>query len=180
VAVNSLAISPITATLLFRVRRSLILASIGLGLICVSGSVAFGQSPSPQASPVLPQPQPTKEPDPHAAPSSNSQLPPDYETPRPLKNPTLAPQQPPPGQTLPSDSTVPPTMGKEVKPLGTGAAPVISAKGVAASKPAGAAIAPLKQKRTISFSVRTALVVGGAVALGVVTALSLGTSVHPH
>jgi hypothetical protein len=65
-------------------------------------------------------------------------------------------------------------------PLGTAAAPDIRAEGSPASTPAGAAIAPAKQRRIHKFAVRTALVVGAAVAVGVVVALSVGSPSRPQ
>lgn len=85
-------------------------------------------------------------------------------------------------QPIPESQTsaVPPAPSTpQVSPLGTGAAPDLGSRGVPASRPAGAAIAPAKQRRVSIISVRTALLVGGAVALGVVTGLTLGTSARP-
>ena len=64
-------------------------------------------------------------------------------------------------------------------PLGTAAAPEIRRDGVPGSAPAGAAIAPAKQRRVWRFSVKTALVVGAVVAVGVVAGVSLATSSRP-
>lgn len=60
-------------------------------------------------------------------------------------------------------------------PIGTAAAPDEQPSGVAASRPSGAAIAPAKQKRIRTYAVRTALVVGAAVAIGVVVGASLAS-----
>ena len=65
-------------------------------------------------------------------------------------------------------------------PVGTAAAPYEKPGGVPASRPAGAVIAPSKQRRTRSFAIRAALIVGAGVAIGVVTAASLGSSSRPH
>jgi len=64
-------------------------------------------------------------------------------------------------------------------PLGTAAAPDTRPDGVPASAPSGAAIAPAKQKRVRKFSIRTALVVGALVAVGVVAGVTLATSARP-
>jgi hypothetical protein len=64
-------------------------------------------------------------------------------------------------------------------PVGTAAAPY-EKSGVPASRPAGAAIAPAKQRRIRSFAIRTALVVGAVVAIGVVTAASLSSPSRPQ
>jgi hypothetical protein len=81
---------------------------------------------------------------------------------------TAAPQN---SQTKQEDSTP--------VPVGTAAAPY-EKSGVPASQPAGAAIAPAKQRRIHSFAIRIALVVGAAVAVGVVAAASLSSSSRPH
>jgi anti-anti-sigma factor len=58
------------------------------------------------------------------------------------------------------------------EPLGTAAAPSVKTTGVAASRPAGAAIAPAKQKRTRSILIKVGAIVGAGVAVGTVVALS--------
>jgi hypothetical protein len=69
---------------------------------------------------------------------------------------------------------------KETAPGGTAAAPEMRTQGVPASRPSGAAIAAAKQRRVRIFTIRIALVLGGAVAIGVVTAASLGSPSKPH
>jgi hypothetical protein len=65
------------------------------------------------------------------------------------------------------------------KPVGTAAAPYEKTTGVAASRPAGAVIAPAKQRRARSILIRFAVVVGAAVAIGTVVALSHGSPSRP-
>jgi hypothetical protein len=65
------------------------------------------------------------------------------------------------------------------KPVGTAAAESVPATGVAASQPAGTAIAPGKQRRTRSIVLKVGALVGAGVAVGTVAALSLGTSSKP-
>jgi hypothetical protein len=64
-------------------------------------------------------------------------------------------------------------------PAGTAAAPDTRPSGIAASTPSGAAIAPAKQRRVSKFSVRTALIVGAVVAVGIVAGLSLASPSRP-
>jgi anti-anti-sigma factor len=64
--------------------------------------------------------------------------------------------------------------------LGTAAAPSIRTTGVAASRPAGAAIAPAKQKRARSILIRVGVIVGAGVAIGTVVALSSASPSQPH
>jgi hypothetical protein len=65
-------------------------------------------------------------------------------------------------------------------PVGTAAAPFEKGVGVAASRPAGVVIAPAKQRRTRSFLIRVGLIVGAAVAIGTVVALSNTSPSRPH
>jgi hypothetical protein len=64
-------------------------------------------------------------------------------------------------------------------PVGTAAAPYEKATGVAASRPAGAVVAPAKQKRSRSFLIRVGLIVGACVAVGVVVGLSAASPSRP-
>ncbi len=64
-------------------------------------------------------------------------------------------------------------------PVGTAAAPYEKTTGIAASRPAGAVVAPAKQKRSRSFLIRIGLVVGACVAVGTVVALSAGSPSRP-
>ena len=65
------------------------------------------------------------------------------------------------------------------KPIGTAAAPPESTAGVTASRPAGAVIAPAKQRRARSILIRVGLLVGAGVALGTVIALTHATPSQP-
>lgn len=82
-------------------------------------------------------------------------------------------QAPKDGSTIDQQTPVPP-------PVGTAAAPDMRPEGTPASAPAGAAIAPAKQRRVKSFSVRVALLVGAAVAVGIVAGAALGSSSSSH
>jgi len=72
-------------------------------------------------------------------------------------------------------AAVPSQVAKPPQPVGTAAAPELNPEGIPASRPAGAAIAAAKQKRIHTFMIRTAIVVGAAVAIGVVVAASSGS-----
>lgn len=65
------------------------------------------------------------------------------------------------------------------KPVGTAAAPYEKTTGVAASRPAGAVIAPAKQHRARTILIRISLAAGTAVAIGTVVALSHGSPSRP-
>ena len=64
-------------------------------------------------------------------------------------------------------------------PVGTAAAPPEGAAGVTASRPAGAVIAPAKQRRARAILIRVGLLVGAGVAVGTVLALTRGTPSQP-
>jgi cytoskeletal protein RodZ len=65
------------------------------------------------------------------------------------------------------------------KPVGTAAAEAPNANGVAASQPAGVAMAPAKQRRVRTIILRTGAIIGAGVAVGSVVALTAGTSSRP-
>jgi len=71
-------------------------------------------------------------------------------------------------------STLPPQ-----RPVGTAAAEGLNTSGVAASQPAGVAIAPAKQRRVRTIILRTGAIIGAGVAIGTIVALSAGTSSKP-
>ena len=65
------------------------------------------------------------------------------------------------------------------RPVGTAAAEAPDTSGIAASQPAGAAIAPMKQHRVRTIVIKVGAIVAGAAAVGAVVALSEGTSSKP-
>jgi hypothetical protein len=71
------------------------------------------------------------------------------------------------------------TQQQDQEPVGTAAAGGVESTGVAASKPAGAAIAPAKQRRTRSFLIKVSAIVGAGVAIGTVAALSSASPSRP-
>ena len=85
----------------------------------------------------------------------------------------------PSSSTQPSSNQQQPAAQPGQKPVGTAAAESVPATGVAASQPAGTAIAPGKQRRTRSLVIKVGALVGAGVAIGTVAALSLGTSSKP-
>ena len=96
---------------------------------------------------------------------------------------TAAPLPAQQGNTNPSLATRPasePQQTPSSEPVGTAAAPYQKTTGIAASRPAGAVIAPAKQKRARSFLIRVALLAGAAIALGTVAGISAATPSRPH
>ena len=65
------------------------------------------------------------------------------------------------------------------RPVGTAAAGAPTTSGVAASEPAGVAIAPAKQRRARTIVIRMGAIIGAGVAVGSVVALTAGTSSKP-
>jgi hypothetical protein len=65
------------------------------------------------------------------------------------------------------------------KPVGTAAAEPTHANGIAASEPAGVAIAPAKQHRVRTIVIATGAIIGAGIAIGSVAALTAGTSSRP-
>ena len=83
------------------------------------------------------------------------------------------PAQPSAPQT--TQAPAPPT----VPPSGTAAAEAGRISGNAASRPAGAAIAPAKQRQVRSVLIKMGIIAGAGVALGTVTALTKASGPKP-
>jgi hypothetical protein len=79
----------------------------------------------------------------------------------------------------PASQSIPQAQNSTSVPGGTAAAPYEKQEGITASEPAGAAIAPGKQRRIRTFAIRAALLLGAAVAIGVVVAASEGSPSRP-
>jgi hypothetical protein len=109
----------------------------------------------------------------------------------PLQPVTTYPEAPTPqqdqGQTTPQQpqttitTTVPapPEQKPVTEPVGAAAAEKVPTAGGAASKPAGAAIAPAKQHQTRSLLIKIGAIAAGGIAAGTIYALSHGTSSKP-
>ena len=80
-----------------------------------------------------------------------------------------AQQQPPPQQQ----------QNPPQQPVGTAAAPYEEPTGVPGSRPAGAVIAPAKQKRVRSIVIRVGLLLAGGAAIGTVVGLSRASHSQP-
>jgi hypothetical protein len=135
---------------------------------------------TPLVLPASAQEAPATGPGPAATPNTNSQQPAEAQ-----RQVAFLPDGPtPPAQTAPvsqetASQTAPQQQTPPSQPLGTAAAPAEPASGVAASRPAGAAIAPAKQKRSRTLAIRVGLLVGAAVAIGTVVALSSASPSRP-
>src|SRR5438045_9554163 len=80
------------------------------------------------------------------------------------------PAQAPATQQIATQTQQPPP--PTVQPSGTAAAQAGRVSGNAASRPAGAAIAPAKQRQVRSILIKMGVIAGAGVALGPVTALT--------
>jgi alpha-beta hydrolase superfamily lysophospholipase len=97
-------------------------------------------------------------------------------------SPGFALQQQQTNQQSASGNQQPATAGQQNPPpvpVGTAAAPSIQPEGIPASRPAGAAIAPGKQRRVRIWTIRIAIVAAAAIAIGTVAATSLGSPSRP-
>jgi hypothetical protein len=81
-----------------------------------------------------------------------------------------------PTQAQTQDSTSTP---RKQEPVGTAAAEAPRTTGVAASQPAGLAIAPAKQRRRRTVIIRTGAIIGAGIAVGTVIGLTEATSSRP-
>jgi hypothetical protein len=72
-----------------------------------------------------------------------------------------------------------PVKTNAVEPTGTAAAQAGKVSGSAASRPAGAAIAPAKQRQVRSVLIKMGVIAGAGVALGAVAALSQASPSKP-
>jgi hypothetical protein len=86
---------------------------------------------------------------------------------------------PPPAQAQPAQSQPAQSQQQPQKPVGTAAAEAPDTSGIAASQPAGVAIAPAKQHRVRTIVLRTGAIIGAGVAVGSVVALTSATSSKP-
>lgn len=143
---------------------------------------APGQTEQPQAQPQTPQPQ---EPD-QTQPQSGNPDRQDVEdkASQELINRNHLPDSPGAAKPQPEQEKATPAVAQQPvrsapQPTGTAAAQAGKLSGNAASRPAGAAIAPAKQRQVRSFLIKMGVIAGAGVAIGTVAALSRGTSPKP-
>jgi hypothetical protein len=100
-----------------------------------------------------------------------------------LATPQTTPAQPSSSSSQSQQQGTPqqgtPQQGTPQKPVGTAASESPNASGVAASQPAGIAIAPSKQHRVRTIVIRTGAIIGAGVAVGTVIGLTAATSSKP-
>jgi hypothetical protein len=127
-----------------------------------TGTQTQSTRPDPSQAPLAPVPT--------ARPAENNSVPPD--APSEVQRSQQAQQE----QTAPS---TPPAKQQPAAPLGTATAQEGATRGGVASKPAGEAIAPAKQRQVHSLLIKVGLIAAGAAAVGAVVGLTRGTSSIP-
>jgi hypothetical protein len=157
--------------------RTRVISTILPILLCAAQQAAFA---APQQGGAAPPAADSTSASPSSAPTQTAQ---DQPAQSPAQNQST---QSPPAQTpaaKPSIQELPDSPGAAQnnpnRPVGTAAAEIGNASGTPASKPAGVAIAPAKQKQSRSLLIKLGAIAGVAVALGTVFALSNSTSSKP-
>jgi hypothetical protein len=140
-------------------------------------------TPVPQADQAAPQ-QPSQTPVPGNTQVDPTQGPLEPVAPSPLPDSPGASQsstqQPTTVQTGPTNNApAVPSGHRPIDPQGAATAESAPTLGGAASKPAGAAIAPAKQRQMRSFLIKLGAIAGAGAALGTIYALTRGTSSVP-
>jgi len=105
--------------------------------------------------------------------------PPDQSTPTTHQPPVELPENP--GRTsttAPNTAPVQQQPQQKPEPNGTAVAPQIATSGGAASKPAGVALAPPKQRRVRSLLIKLGVLAGAGIAIGTVAGLSAASPSH--
>lgn len=88
-------------------------------------------------------------------------------------------QQQQPQQTQPTQQQPTAPQSPQQAPVGTAAAPYEKPTGVPGSRPAGAAIAPAKQRRVRAIVISLAVILAGAGAIGAVAGMSKASHSQP-
>jgi hypothetical protein len=158
------------------------LAFILSGLLCNAPQYLAAQTAAPAADQLAVPTQDTQNtrpdpsqaplaPVPSARPAENNAVPPD------APSEVQRSQQP---QTQPATATESqPDQPRPAIPLGTATAQQGATRGGLASRPAGEAIAPAKQRQVHSLLIKVGLLAAGAAAVGTVVGLTRGTSSIP-
>jgi hypothetical protein len=149
-------------------------AAIALALCMTGVPQAFAQAAQTTTQPTQQKPNSTLVPDPSKGPLQPVQ-PQTQELPNAPGSTTATPQT---TLTAPQDQAQQPAQRPE-QPLGAAGAEIGKPAGGLASRPAGNAIAPAKQRQVRSMLIRVGAVAAGAAALGIVYGLTRSTSSTP-
>lgn len=169
-----------------KTKNDLRLQVIVLGLVLALLMNPFAYAQSQQPTPALPAAPLSQDaqtahdasdipalPPEHNSDSTSSAIDPLPDSPGAMQQQSAQLVPPVPAQTQPEQQTRP----KE--PVGTAAAETVPTVGVAASRPAGAALAPAKQRRVRTILIRMGAVLGAGAAVGAAMALSEGSPSKP-
>ena len=96
-----------------------------------------------------------------------------------MQEPAQQPSPATPANSPPAANAADSTQQAPEKPVGTATAEAPDTSGIAASQPAGAAIAPAKQHRVRTIVIKVGAIIGVGAAVGTVVALSEATSSRP-
>jgi len=143
---------------------------------------APAQTEQPQVQPQTPQPQEPDQTHPQSANPDRQDV--EDKASQELINRNHLPDSPGATKPQPEQEKATPAVAQQPvrsapQPTGTAAAQAGKLSGNAASRPAGAAIAPAKQRQVRSFLIKMGVIAGAGVAIGTVAALSRGTSPKP-
>ena len=122
---------------------------------------------------------------PSSATEFSSSQPPEQLPSAPVPQAPLQPQSQTPQQSEPqqqsqtTQQTQQPNTPQSQQPVGTAAAPYEKPTGVPGSRPAGAAIAPAKQRRVRAIVISLGLILAGAGAIGAVAGMSKASHSQP-
>ena len=151
-------------------------------LLAQQAPEAPAQTQEPQAQPESPQPQQQNETQPQEENPGRQDV--EDKASQELINRDHLPDSPGATKPQPEQPKTTPAVAQQPvqsapQPSGTAAAQAGKLSGNAASRPAGAAIAPAKQRQVRSFLIKMGVIAGAGVAIGTVALLSKGTSPKP-
>ena len=138
-----------------------------------SQSTEATQSPTPHGTSTAAPPASTQ---PESTQPSDDQLP---DSPGAVQSQSVQSASQPPSPSQAQQATQEQPQNRPHEPVGTAAAESVPTSGVAASRPAGAALAPAKQRRVRSILIKVGAAVGVGVAVGATMALSQGSPSKP-
>ncbi len=131
---------------------------------------------APLASAQSQQPSPDQEPSQSGSGQQSSQTP--DTAPQSGHQPPIELPENPGRSNAPQPKTAPAQPAQQPEPNGTAVAPPIETAGGAASKPAGVAIAPPKQRQIHSLLIKLGFLAGAGIAVGTVVGLSAASPSH--
>lgn len=152
----------------------------GTLILVLSGTIAMSAEPLPLSFQEPEQTWPTQVPDDSSKPPQPTASPNQHNSPT-APPPDELPDAPAPAQPVQQSQNLSSTQPQNptTVPSGAAGAKAPTVKGVPASRPVGAAIAPAKQHQRRSLLIKAGLIAGAAVAVGSAFALSRGSPSKP-